>query len=839
MSGIERDYTLHYNVDGNAAGELKKIGIELWKMERNSKEAADATERLDNNLKHLTNSSVQAGQSLTVVADGGQRSAASFMGLNVEAAKFIAMQQGFTLMLDTIRDIGERARNVRDAMKELAEGASEVRQEYRELANLHGQSAPTNQELLKGAAFGVKAGMTPVQSARFLEQFEGSLPAGLQKGNISRPVAEQVAQVTARTAQRVGMSAGTSGDLAGVIGQFQKIENVDQGATTINQILEGLNLGRGKIEPLAKSFIQLAGSTVDEGMGPINNLGDLAALYGSMSTHFGPQRAATYTKIGLRELREVGDSDQAKSLAGMGIDPTLDGYEAMEKFWKEMEKKEAAGVPIDTALQGWGFNRSEGREAMTHLYRDRESIRERRKLTQAKTSEQLYRQNDEFFTSTAGRTLTQKAVDEASKLDLGMQQEDLNLARMAATTRLRNKGALNSNELIIADKIQELGGATTTIGIPSALEKRIDQEAMHGLMNEAQSLGIGEWARHQRYQMEEMGAMDKATFFRTVGQEVSKRGGDPTGGYGAITVNLDRKARGENPLLDGQGANIPRMMDPIAWARRNLKAATGSYTPEERATYRSPEDMEKALPGSIDQNPGAFKFSPEFEQKRQMVLGNRYIAANAPKAPGARPTGPGEAVVSEVLDGDTIKVTRDGKEETVRMAGINTPETRHPKRGAEYFGAEASRHTKDILPVGSTVRIEPQDTDKYGRTVGYVKRKGPGGELDVNRHLVEQGYAQSYTPFDHPRKAEFEKLEAEAAAKGVGMYQSGRVPSKDGDGPAVKPGDQASNGNSQEIVRLLAELVRATREQTAKLDSGLNSAPLDDVFGGAVFARRT
>ena len=47
--------------------------------------------------------------------------------------------------------------------------------------------------------------------------------------------------------------------------------------------------------------------------------------------------------------------------------------------------------------------------------------------------------------------------------------------------------------------------------------------------------------------------------------------------------------------------------------------------------------------------------------------------------------------VDRVVDGDTIKVTFEGKSESVRIIGINTPETKHPTKPIECFGPEASK----------------------------------------------------------------------------------------------------------------------------------------------------
>jgi micrococcal nuclease len=103
--------------------------------------------------------------------------------------------------------------------------------------------------------------------------------------------------------------------------------------------------------------------------------------------------------------------------------------------------------------------------------------------------------------------------------------------------------------------------------------------------------------------------------------------------------------------------------------------------------------------------------------------------------------------VSEVVDGDTIKVISRGFETPVRLIGIDTPETRAPGKPVQCFGPAASARTKRLLPLGQRVRLvtDPtQDTrDRYARLLAYVYkpgRRGPKGS--VNHSLVATGHAR-------------------------------------------------------------------------------------------------
>lgn len=100
--------------------------------------------------------------------------------------------------------------------------------------------------------------------------------------------------------------------------------------------------------------------------------------------------------------------------------------------------------------------------------------------------------------------------------------------------------------------------------------------------------------------------------------------------------------------------------------------------------------------------------------------------------------------VKRVVDGDTIIVIINGKEERLRLIGINTPETVHPNKGVELFGREASEYTKGQLK-GKEVLLEfdIEKRDKYERLLAYVWLEGKM----LNELLVANGYAQVAT---HP-----------------------------------------------------------------------------------------
>ena len=135
------------------------------------------------------------------------------------------------------------------------------------------------------------------------------------------------------------------------------------------------------------------------------------------------------------------------------------------------------------------------------------------------------------------------------------------------------------------------------------------------------------------------------------------------------------------------------------------------------------------------------------------------------------PTG---IVVARVVDGDTLKVRfPDGHEDTVRVIGIDTPETVDPRKPVQCFGHEASNHTKALL-TGKTVTLDSEpgtDRDKYGRLLRYVEYDGE----DIGADMITEGYAFSYKIFPHPRLTEYNTLEETARAEKKGLWGTCKV----------------------------------------------------------------
>lgn len=113
-----------------------------------------------------------------------------------------------------------------------------------------------------------------------------------------------------------------------------------------------------------------------------------------------------------------------------------------------------------------------------------------------------------------------------------------------------------------------------------------------------------------------------------------------------------------------------------------------------------------------------------------------------------------DAIVTKVIDGDTIKIRFVGTipeecsaEETIRLIGVNTPELNiHKKKEKEYYATEAADFTSKCLS-GRSVKLRfdtvSSRRDKYQRLIAYVYHE----DYLFNKILIEQGYGNYYPNF--------------------------------------------------------------------------------------------
>jgi len=131
--------------------------------------------------------------------------------------------------------------------------------------------------------------------------------------------------------------------------------------------------------------------------------------------------------------------------------------------------------------------------------------------------------------------------------------------------------------------------------------------------------------------------------------------------------------------------------------------------------------------------------------------------------------------VLKVIDGDTIVVNVRGKKETVRLLGIDTPETVDPRKPVQCFGKAASDKMKFFVNGKSVILVDEKTTqgnrDKYNRLLRYVYLPDSKRTF-VNGEMVKQGYAFSYREYPTRMLAKFNAEEAYAKSHNLGLWGS-------------------------------------------------------------------
>ncbi len=130
-------------------------------------------------------------------------------------------------------------------------------------------------------------------------------------------------------------------------------------------------------------------------------------------------------------------------------------------------------------------------------------------------------------------------------------------------------------------------------------------------------------------------------------------------------------------------------------------------------------------------------------------------------------------VVRRVLDGDTIELETGEK---VRLIGVDTSETRDPRKSVKYFGPEATAFTKSMVE-GKRVRLEMDQAnadlghkDKYLRILAYVILED--GTF-LNAEIIKQGFGLADTQYPFIYEKEFRLLEEEASDQKRGLWEYG------------------------------------------------------------------
>jgi len=130
-----------------------------------------------------------------------------------------------------------------------------------------------------------------------------------------------------------------------------------------------------------------------------------------------------------------------------------------------------------------------------------------------------------------------------------------------------------------------------------------------------------------------------------------------------------------------------------------------------------------------------------------------------------------------ISDGDTIVVLQNNQQYKIRLYGVDTPESH------QDFGTRAKQFTSEMV-FNKEVRVVPEATDKYGRTVGTVYI----ANVCINEELIKNGFAWVYRQYcSKPECQNWLQLEDEAKNGKKGLWN---------DKNPLPPWEFRKNGNA-------------------------------------------
>ncbi|TYS68847.1 nuclease [Sutcliffiella horikoshii] len=139
-----------------------------------------------------------------------------------------------------------------------------------------------------------------------------------------------------------------------------------------------------------------------------------------------------------------------------------------------------------------------------------------------------------------------------------------------------------------------------------------------------------------------------------------------------------------------------------------------------------------------------------------------------------------EVPLVRVIDGDTIKVIINNKEENIRFLLVDTPETNHPRMdGPQPFGPEAKNFMEDFMEGGKVeIELDVSERDHYGRILAYVYVNG----VSAQEELLKRGLARvAYIFPPNTRYVDsYQVIQKKAQTEGIGIWSVENYAQEDG-----------------------------------------------------------
>jgi len=601
----DRNYTIVF--DANTTSAITGIGTIATALKALDVEVKAVGSGMGQLGAQANNAANELGQTADALVRTGQGAKGAHQELMNLPGAFLAMQAGVAVATN----FGEAINNARDRIKEMGEEVMDLRDKMRELANLQGKPGPDNEVMAEAAKLGIQAGMMPTEAVKYLEQFEGSSPAGVQKGHIDERTKKEMMVEGAKFGTRVGITPATAGDLAGVIPQYVDLtkdkdgKDVPQdqrmalGMAQMGRVAYGLNEGRGKLEPLVRSLINTAGAVVRMG-GPAEDPGELAAIQGVASTHSNSKESGTRVRQAVRALRDM-TGPAGMYMEHVGIKNGMTHMQRLEKLRGDVDKADKSGVGADTFLLSQGFTDQDEVRSVVEAVRDYDVTQQRIAKSKTITGASVMAQDEAFLTTErVGIRRRQMANKAGQEIIIGERAERFEMAKETAEQELiKDKtfgGQFNAMGAMVADGF----GVLPLLGKEKYKEQKKATRAEDNLVKEARAKGIPEtdiflllsngnaWSEHV-YKRDESfhlshqvmrSEAERLTGFNKLADRIEASGGNAIGVGPDIGKDLDGMKADEKKVHDQRaavkaGVALPGQQAKIDRANQQAAAKAG------------------------------------------------------------------------------------------------------------------------------------------------------------------------------------------------------------------------------------------------------------------------
>ena len=685
-------------VEASAKGGHATIGATKQHIEDMAKAANTAGQ----NTAALTQSLTPATKNIIIMGEEVSKTTTATTNMGGSFVSLYAGMQVFNFGSQLAQTFLAHIEAAHKRLDDLAKKATETRDKMRELAHLEGKTGPDDKLVTATTLLGMENGLDPEEAAKFMTIYRGSASSGIQKGNITPEVYDQVAAEGMRLGKRTQMETETAATFTGMLSHYHKIPNVVAAAGEMGSIIKSMDDGRSHIEPLIRSLIKTGGDIVKEDAGGVETLAELAPIIGTLNLMSSPDRAGTLTRAATRAVRHFNvdaigraHDKQTATLMDLGITPNMRLPEAIAKLAAPIEQANKDKIGGDVWLEQHGFKEVKELSAISFLATNKKLLDERLTLARenANSGKETIEANNAFLhENKAGQQHVLTAKTAAQELIMGMGKEDLRLGREAGAILAIDQGnmlgTVNWLRHAIQSSAQMFGGQTGEV-----------RESENAFMAHLETIG------------------------KPLGIKVKE----------AYREALYKEYPGSKAVVDDS------YMQEGRWGTDVIQTHPKLYTKildDFRAKHIDPFDVPTDAP----------KNARRLVKAEEELNARKALNNIAPEADGSF-----KARVLDVGDGDTITVDHNGRRETIRLSTIDAPEVTHnrdPK--LDQAGGQAAKAFATGLAFGKMVTIHPTKdatgkSTSYGRTLANVEL--PGG-ADLGMSEVETGNAWWYEHYD-------------------------------------------------------------------------------------------